>query len=301
MKTLLERYLPLREAENEGGGGGGGTPPPAGTTGGEGDQSAAGGTPPPSEPPAGPYRPQGLPDTMFGESDRDTMDKMATALTGYRTRDSERGIPENADAYQTFDLDQVDEAVRPQLEALSSDPLFKAVANVALEERLPVAAMQKIVTTLYSEAAKAGIFEPFLDVAAERQALIPTEAQNLPKADQDRAIDARMQANEDFVKLLSQPGADGKPQINKEVGEHVMLMLMDSAKGNQFLEFFRAQMTGADKPQPLGGGLGSGGGGESRDALRAEMAKPEMQPNHPKFNRAAYDALDDKYKKTFGS
>jgi hypothetical protein len=241
---------------------------------------------------------------MFGENDRDTMDKMATALTGYRTRDSERGIPENADAYQTFDLDQVDEAVRPQLEALSSDPLFKAVANVALEERVPVGAMQKIVTTLYSEAAKGGIFEPFLDVAAERQALVPAEAQNLPKADQDRAIDARMQANEDFVKLLSQPGADGTAQIDKEVGEHVMLMLMDSAKGNQFLEFFRAQMTGADKAQPLGagnGGGGGGGGGDGRDALRAEMAKPEMQPGHPKFDRAAYDALDEKYKKAVGN
>ncbi|MBS9720042.1 hypothetical protein JYU29_04985 [Tianweitania sp. BSSL-BM11] len=301
MKHLLERYLPLRNAENEGGGGGGGTPPPAGAPGGEGGRPAADGSPPASDPPAGPYRPQGLPDTMFGENDRDTMDKMATALNGYRTRDSERGVPETADAYQTFDLDKVDEAVRPQLEALSSDLLFKAVADVALEEKVPVGAMQKIVTTLYSEAAKAGIFEPFLDVTAERQALIPTEAQNLPKAEQDRAIDARMQANEDFVKLLMKPGEDGKSQIDQATGEHVMLMLMDSANGNKFLEFFRSQMTGAEKPQPLGGGLGSGGGGESREALRAEMAKPEMQPNHPKFDRAAYDALDEKYKKLIGN
>jgi hypothetical protein len=266
---------------------------------------AGGGTPPPPaagvQPPAGPYRPQGLPETMFGADDRETMDKMAEALKGYRTRDSERGVPDKPDAYMAFDLANVDATLKPHMEGLVKDPLYKAVADVAMAEKVPVGAMQKIVTTLYSEAVKAGVFEGFLDVEAERAQLLPDSAKSLAKADQDKAIETRLQENEDFVNLLARPGADGKALLDQKDADHVKLMLMDSAAGNRFLEFFRSQMTGAGRAQPLAGGAGAGAsGGTSREALRARMAAPEMQVGHPKFNRAAYDQLMADYQKIAG-
>ena len=54
---------------------------------------------------------------------------------------------------------------------------------------------------------------------------------------------------------------------------------------------------GAGRAQPLAGGLGGGAGGNSREAMRARMAAPEMQNGNPKFNRAAYDQLMADYQK----
>lgn len=313
MKHLLERYLlPFCNADGGGGGAGGGAAAaapaaadPAGGAGGaaaaagQGGSNAAAAAADPAAAAAaaaaaaGPYRPQGLPDTMFGKDDRETMDKMATALDGYRKRDS--AVPEKPEAYSAFEVDKAPEAIRGHLQELAKDPLFGAVAKVAHEEKVPVGVLHKLTTALYAQAAEAGILEAPLDVAKERASLLPDAAKSLPKAQQDAAIDARMKANEDFVTLMQQHG------LPKEVGEHGLLMLMDTAKGNQLIEFFASKMTGADKAQPFGGAGVGAGATDQRAALRAEMAAPEMNPQHPKFNRAAYDALDQKYKAMFGA
>lgn len=297
MRKILDRYLPVRNAEGGAGGGGGGAAAggdsaggaggaAAGAQGGSNDAAAAAAA-------AGqPYRPQGLPDTMFGKDDRETIDKMHNALNGYRQRDS--AVPSDAAAYNTFEIDKAPETIRPHLQALAQDPLFGAVAKVAMEEKIPVATMHKLTTALYSQAAEAGILEALVDPVAERTALLPDTAKSLPKAQQDAAINARLQANEDFVKLMVQ---NGLPQ---EVADHGLLMLMDTAKGNQLLEFFASKVTGGDRAQPFGGAGANNGGQNEREQLRAELAKPEMNPQHPKFNKAAWEALDQKYQKLIG-
>lgn len=304
MKRLLERYLPVRNADNGGGTGGGGAPaapaagagdpPSAGGAGGgaaaaTGDGSAAAA----AAAPGGPYRPQGLPDTMFGKDDRETIDKMHTALTGYRQRDA--AVPDKVEAYNTFEVDKAPEAIRPFLSQLSTDPVFAAASKVAMEERLPVATMHKLTTAIYQAGHEAGILEAPLDVKAERTALLPDNAKALSTADQDKAINARMQANEDFVNLMVT-----NQKIDKGVAEHALLMLMDTAKGNQFLEAMQALATGQDRAQPFNGNGGAGNGQNEREQLRAELAKPEVDPQHPKFDRAKHDELDARYKKLFG-
>jgi hypothetical protein len=321
MLKLLEKYGPVFAPEDGGGGAGAGAGA-AGAAGagagnsssaaaaGAGDDKGAAGAgtaaaaasgPAAAAGAAAPYRPDGLPDTMFGKSDQETIDKMHTALKGYRDRDAARTVPDKPEAYTTFELDKLPEAVRGHIGSLAKDPLFTEVAKVAMEEKIPVATMQKLTATLYAKAAEAGVLEPLVDVAAERQALLPAEAQYLSKADQDKAIDTRMQANEDFVKLLTQPGADGKAALDKKDADHALLMLMDSAAGNRFIEAFRNLATGAGRASPLPGGTTSGSGASARDALRAKLAAPEMQVGHPKFDRAAYEALNEEYKRVVGN
>lgn len=316
MRTLLERYLANRAPE--GGGDGGGTPGGAGGSGGDGGQaaggegSAAGGAGAGGADAAAaagqPYYPDGLRDDMRGTNDRETIDKLYRAFDGYRQRDAQRGqAPATAEEYAKFDADKLigdmklDAAVAPHLKQLADDPIMKAVGAFGLEHKVPAPVLQGIVATAYAEAQKAGFLDAYVDPAAERAALLPESAQNLPKDQQDAAIEARLQANEDFVKLLMQPGADGKPKIDPKVGEHALLMLMDTAAGNQFLEFFRGQMTGADRAQPLGGGEGGSSGGKSqREQLRARLGEPEMQAGHPQFDQAKYDALMADYRKLLG-
>ncbi|MDG4894624.1 hypothetical protein P9272_13685 [Mesorhizobium sp. WSM4976] len=301
MRKILDRYLPVRNAEGGAGGGGGGGAAGGETAGGAGGAAAdaQGGSNDAAAAAAAaaganqPYRPQGLPDTMFGKDDRETIDKMHNALNGYRQRDS--AVPNDAAAYNAFEIDKAPETIRPHLQALAQDPLFGAVAKVAMEEKIPVATMHKLTTALYAQAAEAGILEALVDPAAERTALLPDAAKSLPKAQQDAAINARLQANEDFVKLMVQNG------LPKEVADHGLLMLMDTAKGNQLLEFFASKVTGGDRAQPFAGGGANAGGQNEREQLRAELAKPEMNPQHPKFNKAAFEALDQRYQRLIPS
>lgn len=317
MKNLLEKYLcPARE--NEGGGAGGSGAAAAGgagegngggAAGGDGSAgSAAGGdggagsagaadagkAGPDAGSAAQPYRPEGLPETMFGKDDRETMDKMANAIKGYRGREAQVG--KDPDAYKAFDFDKMDAALKPHMQGLADDPIMDAVAKYAHENKMPVPLAQGLIATAYGEAIKAGVLEGFVDVKAERAALLPETAKSLPADQQDAAIDARLQANEDWVKLQVQHG------LPQEVATHMLNMLMDTAKGNQALEFFRSKMTGEGSAQPNAGGSGPGGGGGALTAakLQERAALPQNTAGHPLFDRASYDALQEDYRKLHG-
>ncbi len=317
MKYLLWTMV-LRAPDDGGGNGGGGdgaappapagdggapvSPPPA-APGGAGDPPAGGD--PASPPPAGadPYFPKGLPDTMKGKTERETMDRMAEALAGYRNRDATRDVPQDVGGYLNLDGIEgltVDETIKPYFAELTDDGVFKAAAEVAKADGVSRGTFAKMMNAVFSEAQKGGILEPPVDVAAERAALLPDTAKSLPKAQQDQAIDRRMAENEAFVDLLVANEAkkpEGERRITAEDAEHVKMMLGDSAKGHRFLEFVRASIATSGQ-QPLGRG-GAGAGNDSRDAMKAELAKPEMQSNHPEFDKAKYDALMERYKAAF--
>lgn len=315
MRSMLDRYQPLRAPDAPGGAPAapaapaaapaGGTPPAAGPSGG-GDPAQPGGGNPPAAPGAGdppappaagqPYRPDGLPDTMYGATDRETMDKMANALKGYRQNDATVG--KDADAYKTFDFDKLDASLRPHMEGLAKDPIMDAAAKYALDNKMPVPLVQGLIATVYGEAAKAGVFEGFVDVKAERAALLPENAKDMPPAQQEAAIEARLQANEDWVKLITK--SEQNPNgMEKNVADHLLLMLMDKAEGNQALEFFRGRMTGAGAPQPVAGGGGPGAGALTADGLRARQALPQNNPG-PQFDQKSYDQLQADYRKLHG-
>lgn len=303
MRNLLERYMPLRDAAGEGGGGGaaaGGQGANAGAA--AGAAAAAGDGSNGAAAAAGqPYRPQGLPDTMFGKDDRETMDKMATALSGYRTRDAERAVPDTVDAYGQFDATNAPDFLKAHLPGLAKDPGFAAAAQVAKEHGVPVKTMHAMTTALYQAAHEAGILEAPVDPAAERAALLPQTHKNSSKADQDAAIEARLQANEDFIKLLMKPGADGKSQLDPKVGENALLMLMDTAAGNQFIEFMRGMATGEGRAQPLTQGNNGNGGRDARGELRARMADLESKRGTAAFNQSEYDQLMGDYQRLVGN
>lgn len=302
MKTLLERYAFVRDADGGSGGigaggdAGAGDPGAGGASPGAGAAADAGG----SGAAAAAYRPEGLADQLYGKSDKETIDNLNKAVNGYRQRDSERVVPENADAYAQFDTAKLPDFMKQHVEHFAKDPAFKAASEAFLQAGVPVNAMHAGMTAAYQALNDAGMLEAPVNVAAERAKLLPESHRNASKAEQDAAIDARMQANEDFINLLSKPGADGKSRLSKEAGENALLMLMDTAAGNEFLELVRHSMTGGDRAQPLTGGSGSASQ-NAREALRARMAAPEMNPGHPKFNRAAYDELMADYAKHIGN
>lgn len=312
MKSLIDRYtfdFP-RNAE-PGPGGGAGAPaaiPPAGgaPNAGAGDPApAAGGTPKAGDPPApaATYRPDGLPETLYGNSDKETIDKLAEAWKGYRNRDADRQVPEDPKAYLAFDMDKIDEPLRPHVAELANDPVYARVTAKAKELGIPVPALQTLALEMFGGYQAEGLLE-VVDEKAERAALLPDAAKDLPKAEQDKAIDARINANIAFLNLMvkNATGPDGKPVqggLTQDVADYAQAMLGDSAKGNQFLEWASRQLTGQDKPQPFTGQATAAGGGDIRAQLTAKLAQPEMQPGHHLYNRAAREALEEEFRRAF--
>ena len=311
MRSLIDRYRPYFNTESGSAAAGAAAAPgssdaPAAGAGAAAKPGEGGASPTAAAAaaaPVAPYRPEGLPDNLYGKTDQETIDNLKKVADGYRTRDAERQVPDDPAAYKAFDLEKVAPEIKPHIEALANDPLFDKVAGKAKELGISVPALHALTAELYGSAQAGGIFADMVDPVAERQALIPAGFENKPQAEQDAAIDARVKANEDFVNLLvkNSTGADGKPLpggLTKEVADNAVFMLGCDAKGNQFLEYVRS-LTTAGGAQPFAGG--GSGAGDTRETLRAEMAKPEMQPGHPKFSREAYDALDLRYQKLFSN
>jgi len=255
----------LFDVEHDGGQPGTDAPPAAN----ENSQPGAG-QPAPDAPPAAdappapqPYYPDNLAENLRGKDDKETIDRLAKAVAGYRNRDSKNNVPKNIEEYYDFADTDIPDDVQAYFKDLKDDPIYQSLAREALQNNVPKSVLQKITTAAFQAAYESGVLEPPLDVAKERAALIPPDYQNAGKAAQDKAIDARMQANEDFVKLLVK---DGK--LDKDVGEYSLLMLMDSAAGNKFLEAFRNFATRGDQAGPIaGGGMSSG---DDLAALRQE-------------------------------
>ncbi|MGV0912431.1 hypothetical protein [Martelella sp. FOR1707] len=259
--------------------------------GGAGDGGAGDGGDPPAF-----YRPEGLPDSMLGKDERETMDKMAKALNGYRDRDAKVKVPEDAGEYFKFADDQPEE-IRPYLAEIAEDEaMSKPMADFLKAEKIPVDIFQKITSKFLSLSSEMGLMEPPIDIAAERAALLPEAAKHLPADGQKQAIETRM--NENFAYIDSLVGQNGG--LSKDAAEYAKAMLGDSAKGHQFFEFMQKAMGRDGGGGPALNDLGGDGQKSVRAQLQAELAKPENRPDHPKFNKAEYDALMARYEKEIG-
>lgn len=313
MRDLLMKYaFPLREQEGAGSGGAGdggdgGTGGTGGTSGeggeggnagaGGGDGGAAGGDGGSGQSGASsaePYRPEGLPDTMFGKDDRETMDKMAKALNGYRQKESGRVVPDDPAAYGDFSKAEVPDAMKPYVQNLAEDPVFKEMSAWAKEQGRDVGEFQSLVVKAYEAAGKANLLSPMISEAEEQAALVPDDLKTAAPEKQKEAAAARVDAAENALKLMIE-----NKTLDQKVGEHAMLSLLDTAAGVKFLEDYIAAKGGG--AGPAGAGSGAGGSSEQRrETLRKELAKPEMQASNPKFDKAKYAALQEEYKKLIG-
>jgi len=314
MQKILQKYLngAFRSPEGEGGGSGAGA---EGTGSAGADASGAGGSTSgasASDEGAGgkqdgggqeqgggqtgwnPQWPDDFPENLRGQDANETLNKVNKALAGYRERDSKRDIPADAKDYLSLEglKDfEISDDLKPHFEQLGEDPVFQPIAEKAKEFGIERPAFLKLWQTGMEALSQAGMLEPPVDAKAERELLLPEEAKGLAPAEQDRAIDKRMEENLAFVDLMVQNRG-----LPKEAGEYAQLMLSDRAHGHRFLEWMRSQFA-ENKAGP--GALGSGGGGMNREQLKARMADLEKKRGTPEFNQAEYDALDADYRKLF--
>ena len=200
-------------------------------------------------------------------------------------------MPDDIAAYREFG--EVDEKVKPYFDTLEGDGLFDDVASKAKELGISKAQLHGLLETYMGGAAEMGLLEPALDVAAERQALLPENAASMPQQAQDAAVERRINEAHGWVDSMVARGLD------KESAEHMTMMLGDTAKGIKAIEFFKGQIGGAGQAQPTNGDGNQGGsGGDARTDLARRSALPENTPGNAKFDRKSYDQLNADYQKT---
>jgi len=297
MKTLLMKYLQPVFAPDDGGGSGAEPTPPAG-----GDGAGAGGggagAPPNDPPPAGnqgqapaaagqPYRPEGLPETMYGENDQETIDKMQAALKGYRDRDARQVVPEDAAAYADFSEFDAPTELKTYFEDLKDDPIMKGLSDWALQEGKDVGEFQATVAKAFEFAQQNNLLVPMIDQVAEQAKLVPEALANAPQDKRDAAAKARVDAAEQFINLQVQ-----NEVFSKEVGANAAAMLLDTAEGVQFIEALSGMSGGSTAAN-----VGQQSGGVNHADLQERSKLPKNTPSHPDFDQASYDQLMEDYKR----
>jgi hypothetical protein len=171
--------------------------------------------------------------------------------------------------------------------------LFSRVATAAHKLEISPAKFQQLMTETMTVAHEMGIMEPPIDVEAERAALVPDNARQLPPAEQARARNQRMNDNFAYLDQLAARGAN-QGGLDKETVNFAKAMLGDSAKGHVFIEFLRGQMS------PGKGAVvnpGATSGNDPRAELARRAALPENIWGNPKFDKASYDQLKADYQK----
>lgn len=305
MSDFLKKWtMPTMAPEDEGGSGAaGGAASDAATAnggddassaatadGGDGASSAAnGGDGVVNQPGASPYKPDGLDPALVGSSDQETIDKMASQLKGYRDRDAQRHVGQSPEVYADFSKAEMPDEIKGHMAYLTDDPLMKEMSVWAKEQKIPVADFQAVVVKAHEMGAKLGILSDMVDETAERQALVPDAMKSASPQQQEQAAKERVDQAENWLALQAKNGV-----VPQELAEYAGLMLLDRAKGVQVIEWMQKLAGGGNgAPAFLSGSKATG---DTPEALRAEMQNPEMQPGHPKFDRAKYEVLQQRYR-----
>lgn len=230
------------------------------------------------------YRPEGVADNLVGKSDRETMDNLAKALTGYRTRDSERGaVPKDAAGY-TFELTDKLKSAIPR--GLAEDPVFKAAADSAHKAGLSTKEFQAVII-------------PALEKMAE---LTAGEAWS-PDAEFKKL--AGENAGPDQIKAVQQRFVEASGWIEGFVAHHTLAdgarlelqQLLSSADGLLVLEAIRK--SGSDGIRLPNAGLGQGTRLSAAD-LQKRQSDPRNDATGPKYDPAFRAETDRLYREFHG-
>ena len=98
------------------------------------------------------YVPEGIAEHYVGANDQETIDKLYSAVQGYRKEQSKKNIPEKAEEY-TFDLpDELKEKIPMPDE---KDPLFPKFQELAVKHKLSKELFNDFAVELYGAVAEA--------------------------------------------------------------------------------------------------------------------------------------------------
>lgn len=263
--------------EQPGGGGGGG--------GSSGDPGGGGGQQQQQQ--AQPYRPQGLPDNYFGGSDKETIDKMWPALSGFMRANSERGsVPEKPDLYK-FDLS---EKAKPIVQIGAEDKLMPKIAQLAQKHKFTDKQYAGFMGEFFDTVVDMGLIPPPIDPNAMYMDL--GKGKGTTEAEIKQAGTQRLNQAQAWINGLGE-----QQGFDKEMRDELALFTT-SATGVKVLE---ALMKGDVKRSVSAGGGPGGNEGITAEQVRARQADPRNIRGSDKYDQAFAEETIKLYKQVYGS
>lgn len=287
---LLRRHGPLwaPDGEGDGGTGEGGAGDGGAGDGGTGDGGAGDGggddrhgvTTPPD-----PFRPNYLPDRLFGKTDRETLELVSEDWKSKRELMAARGtVPDKAEDY----VIELSESAAKAFPIGADDkviPLIKEAAkqfNISEKEIGFVGAM-------VDKMVEAGVVQPPQDISEVYRAAAPADFSG-PDADREAAGQKRMQSLEAQI-----DGLTGSGFSKEEMGE--MKLLLTSVAGVSALErIFASGVNPSANPR----GQGTADGLSEAD-LMARKADPRADRNSPSYDPGFAKDLEQDYRRFYGN
>lgn len=290
MKTM---FFPMiaREQPDAGGGAAAPAPAPAAPTTPAADAPAMNaGAPAPAGQAAAPvaspspYRPEGLPDHLYGKSDQETIDALFKTVDGFRRAQAERGeAPKDPSGYAF----EPAEALKPYADSLARDPFFDKVKAAAHKHGLPTKVFNGFLNEIMSEMVAGQMVADAYDPEKERAALLPDVTDPGERA---KAADALVREN---IARIAAFQAQGLPEPSAKW----LTSQLDRAAANQALAFFLGRM--GETAPALGGSAATGGMTDKQ--LEAMMADPRGKVGNQKYDPAFVQQRDAAFRAHYGA
>lgn len=258
---------------NDGGGAGG-----AGAGGGQ--SGGDGGAP-------SPYRPDGLPEHYAGASDKETIDKLYTAVNGFRSKQGEAGaVPEKPDAYA---LDASDK-LKPYIGSLDKDPVWGKTREIFHKAGITDKQFKATLGPLLEGLIDGGLVAAPIDPKAVLKSMAPEALANGSDEEKIAAGAKRVQDN-----IAWADGAKANKAIPEDVASFLATSAADNAAANKLIEWLRG--SNSETRPAMGGG---GSSGMSDDAIKARINDPRNNPSSPQFDRSFAAETDRLSQKHYG-
>lgn len=257
-----------------------------------GGSDPAGGAPGGGQPGDGgaapsPYRPDGLPDHLFGGNDRETIDKLHKAVSGFRTQQGEAGaVPENPEGY-SFDAS---DKLKPYVGNFDKDPVYGAVRGIAHKIGMPDKMFKAFVPAILEHFVDGELVAAPIDPKQILRDMSPANLANASDADREAAGARRVQDNVAWI-----DGAKANGTMPEGVADFFAASAAGDPRAHAAIEWLRGSKS---EPAPaMGGAVASG---VSEADLKARLADPRGQVGAEKYDPAFARETDEMYKKYYG-
>ncbi|MBP1296621.1 hypothetical protein [Bradyrhizobium elkanii] len=269
------------EGAGSGAGAGGGTGAGAGGEGGSGQPDGGIGSP-------SPYRPSGLPDHYAGSSDKDTIDKLFSAVNGFRTKQGEAGaVPTNGDGYSF----EASDALKPFVANFDKDPVYKAVRDIAHKAGLTDKQFKTFLPGVLEHFVSAELVGAPVDPKAMLRGLAPANLANGTDAEKETAGAKRVT---DTIAWID--GAKANNTLPPDVAEFLSAGAASDPRAIATIDWLRGE---ASEPKPAMNG-GNNNGGQSDADLERRNNDPRNVPGKPEYDAAFRAETDRMFKQRYG-
>lgn len=268
MTTAPAAAAPQNPAPGSSTPGGGHVPPDPSASGGQPSATGA-----PAHNPSDAYRPEGLPDHLFGGSNNETIDRLWKAFDGYRKAEGDRGaVPEKPEGYG-FDAS---DKLKPFVQHFDQDPVYGAVRGIAHKAGITDKQFAAFLPAVLEHFVDGGLVEAPIDAKAQLRSLAPQEAAALSDAEKEQAAGKRVQNNTAWV-----DAAKADKSMPDDVADFLAAGLASDPRAHHTVEWLRNQ---SREPSPALSGGGSPGSVGEAD-FDAHLNKPEADPSHAGYRQ----------------